>query len=123
MSHAHSLAVQGKTNAEIFAELGYSAGELKRRLKVDHQLMFDIVAGRREFVEPHITNLVEIAMGHSELPPNAMRAIMVLLERYDAQNKSLCIGYDLALLENLPTAIPTNPMDAMALTAALRASK
>lgn len=123
MSTAFDLASQGMTNAEIFAELGYSSAEVKRRLKIEHKLLFDIVSGRREFLEPHITNLVEIALGHAELPPNALRAITMVLERYDAQNKSLCIGYDLALLEGLPTAIPTNPMDAMALTAALRASK
>lgn len=120
---AYKLAAEGYTNAEIFAKLEYSSGELKRRLRVEHELMFAIVLGRRAFCQPHFDALVALALGGGPLKIGAQNAIMSVLERMDKETKTLTIGYDMALLEQLPGVVPTSPMEANKLTAALRATK
>lgn len=121
---AFNLAKEGKTNIEIFGALELSPAQLLRITISDTPLLYEIIKGRIEFLSPYIKLLSEEAsdLVSKEAPVRNFRALQMLIERYDRENKALGIGYDMSLLTASP-APREQVMRGAELTAALRAAK
>lgn len=118
---AYELAKQGKTNVEIFGFLQVSAVQLLRIAISDVPLLYSIIRGRTEYLDPFIRLLEQeatdlVAVGGSQ---RNFRALQQLIERMDKETRALGVGYDLSLLSSAP-APKDNQLKGAELTKALR---
>ena len=118
---AYDLAKEGHTNIEIFGVIGLSPAHLIRVAVSDTPLLFAIIRGRVEFMKPYITALADEALTpvSKEAMARNFRALQAVVDRYDAENRALGVGYDMGLLS--VAAAPTErQLRGAELTKALR---
>lgn len=116
---AYEVASEGKSNAEIFAELEISSGALQKMLMSDPHLVFNIVQGRARFLEPIVQTVADIGQGEANGRAK-LSALKVLLERADANNKILMLSHELLFLQGLISIEDKQRMDSAMVTELLR---
>ncbi len=120
---AFKLASAGSSNAEIFGALELTSGALQKLLQTKPQLLFSIIKGRTKYIEEFVEVLGNVALGGEPLGKGQMSAIMVLLERAEQNNKSLCIAHEMVLLAGSSAPSTEAPREASTVTQLLRAQR
>ena len=124
MEEAFKLAAEGHTNVEIFAKLNLSVGELRRRIKVDHELVFAIVNGRASFIQQFVDKLVEAQVSDEFTSSINVGICKYMVEKFTNENTTLAQAYDIAILESLSSlSAPAVNMTREQVTSQLRALK
>lgn len=124
MEEAFKLAAEGRTNVEIFAKLNLSVGELRRRIKVDHELVFAIVNGRASFIQQFIDKLVEAQVSDEFTSSINVGICKYMVEKYSNENAVLAQAYDSVVSDSLLSAqVKQEPLTREQVTSQLRSLK
>lgn len=117
---AFKLAAEGKSNAEIWGALNLTSGALQKVIQTNPALLFSIINGRSQFMDPIVGILVDMAHGGEDVSKGQWAAMSILLERAEAQNRVLTVSYEMILMTGTGAAPATEQRDAATVTQLLR---